>query len=269
MNAIALQPAAVRGAATREALLDAAEALIADLGFRAPSHRMIAAHARAQTALVNYHFGTKEMLFEAAIERRAARLCSAWAAQLAAIESDPRRGTEGVLRAWWRPFDELSREELPWRNYLCVIARLVSDADSGGWYQRHFGHVERRFRNALVQTLPDCDPDIVEAGLRYARCLFAEALLHRCGKSASMSKTDDGLVERSGEKVALLTPVRAVDAQADDRVHSIGPNGQGAAGRPCNTGVPNGYRESDSTRLIDFIANGIRGMARTTLAAAD
>lgn len=50
MNAIALHPAAVRGAATREALLDAAEALIADFGFRTQSHRMIATHARTSIA---------------------------------------------------------------------------------------------------------------------------------------------------------------------------------------------------------------------------
>ena len=107
MEAVALKPTAVRGAATRDALLDAAEALIADHGFRTPSHRMIAGEAGAHVALVNYHFGSKEMLFEAAVERRADRLAQSWRAALADVRRDPDRTVEDVLRAWWYPFGDL------------------------------------------------------------------------------------------------------------------------------------------------------------------
>ena len=107
MEALAVKPTAVRGAATRDALLDAAEALIADHGFRTPSHRMIAGEAGAHVALLNYHFGSKEMLFEAAVERRADRLAQAWRAALAEVRLDPDRTVEDVLRAWWYPFGDL------------------------------------------------------------------------------------------------------------------------------------------------------------------
>ena len=209
-----------RGAATRDSLLDAAEQLIADHGFRAPSHRMIAGEAGAHAALVNYHFGSKEMLFEAAVERRALRLADAWRAGLAQLQDEPALSTEQVLRAWFAPFDDLrSDQDVPWRNYLCVIARLASAPDGNDWYQRHFGTVDRDFQRALWQTLPEHAHDVTDAGFRYARSLFGEVLLHRCGKS----------------------------------------------GGTC---VPRGFRETDTERLIGFVACGLRGIAREPAVAA-
>jgi AcrR family transcriptional regulator len=184
MDAIALRHPVMRGAATRDALLDAAESLIADHGYRAPSHRMIAAEAGAHVALVNYHFGSKEMLFEAAVERRSRRLVDAWQGALADARENPKHSTEDVLRAWWRPFDAMEDGEEPaWRNYLCVIARLSSAPQGNDWYQRYFGTVDRDFQRALGNTLAVHDSELTDVTFRYARALFGEVLLHRCGKS--------------------------------------------------------------------------------------
>ena len=221
MEALAMKPVDVRGAATRDALLDAAEALIADHGFREPSHRMIANEAGAHAALVGYHFGTKEMLFEAAVERRAVRLAQAWRVALDGVRCDPDRTVEDVLHAWWEPFGDLHLlGDLPWRNYLCVVARLASAKDGNDWYQRYFGTVDRDFQRALGEALPAQEQDGIDACFRYARTLFGEVLLHRCGK----------------------------------------------LGNEC---VPRGFRESDTDRLIGFVADGMRGLPREVAVAAD
>ena len=184
MESVATRPLVPRGMATREALLDAAETLIADFGFHAPSHRMIAGEARAHAALVNYHFSSKELLFEAAIERRAARLNAAWHAALAGARASGHESVEEVLAAWWAPFDEIARDaDKPWTRYLCVIARLASATDGEAWHRRHFGAIDHAFQSALATALPETSSDDVEAGFRYARSLFGEILLHRCGKS--------------------------------------------------------------------------------------
>jgi len=183
MDIVAARPVASRGVATREALLDAAETLIADYGFHAPSHRMIAGEAGAHAALVNYHFSSKELLFEAAIERRAARLNAAWQAALAEARANGNAGVEDILEAWWTPFDEIVPDaDEPWTRYLCVVARLASATDGETWHRRHFGAIDRAFETALAASLPGKSRDDVEAGFRYARSLFAEILLHRCGK---------------------------------------------------------------------------------------
>jgi len=184
MEAIALRPAALRGAATRDALLDAAEALIAAHGYTTPSHRMIAAEAHTHVALVNYHFGSKEMLFEAAVERRAARLNTQWREALAQVRGKPSWTVGDVLAAWWQPFITLDTHNDPhWGNYLCTFARLASAPDGEAWYQRYFGVADRDFQAALQEALPRAQREDLEAGFRYARSLFAEILLYRCGKT--------------------------------------------------------------------------------------
>lgn len=183
MEAIALRPV-VRGAATRDALLDAAETLIADHGFATPSHRMIAGEAGTHVALVNYHFGSKEMLFEAAVERRAARLNTAWREALAEARARAAWSIGDVLAAWWRPFRELDTQaDRAWGNYLCTFARLASAADGEAWYQRYFGMSDRDFHRALAEAAPGAAREDLEAGFRYARTLFAEILLYQCGKT--------------------------------------------------------------------------------------
>jgi AcrR family transcriptional regulator len=56
--------------ATRERILDAAEALFMEHGFEATSLRLITASAGANLAAANYHFGSKEELFRAVLTRR-------------------------------------------------------------------------------------------------------------------------------------------------------------------------------------------------------
>src|SRR5438874_976468 len=68
-NVVALS--AARGAAaTKERILDVAESLFMEHGFEATSLRSITAAAAANLAAVNYHFGSKEELFEAVLTRR-------------------------------------------------------------------------------------------------------------------------------------------------------------------------------------------------------
>ena len=55
---------------TKERLLDAAEALFGDRGIAAVSVRDITAQADANIAAVNYHFGGKDALFLAVLNRR-------------------------------------------------------------------------------------------------------------------------------------------------------------------------------------------------------
>ncbi|MFM6954255.1 MAG: TetR/AcrR family transcriptional regulator [Sphingobacteriaceae bacterium] len=56
----------------KEALLDSAERLFADLGYEGASTRRLATEAGVNIAMLNYYFGSKEGLFRAVVERRLA-----------------------------------------------------------------------------------------------------------------------------------------------------------------------------------------------------
>jgi AcrR family transcriptional regulator len=173
-----------RGDATRERLLDAAETLVSERGFRDPSHRALASEAGVHVALVNYHFGSKELLFEEALARRAVRLVEAWREALAQVRAQPAFTAEEVLRAWWLPFEGVENSgEACWRNYLCVVARLAEAQDGTVWHERYFGQVMTEFKRALRESLPGIPDGHLDAGFRYSRQVFDQALLHRCGKT--------------------------------------------------------------------------------------
>src|SRR5438067_208004 len=55
---------------TKSRILDAAERLFLEHGFEATSLRQLTAAAGVNLAAVNYHFGSKEELFQAVLTRR-------------------------------------------------------------------------------------------------------------------------------------------------------------------------------------------------------
>ena len=55
---------------TKDQILDAAEHLFAEQGFAATSLRQLTARASVNLAAVNYHFGSKDELAKAVLQRR-------------------------------------------------------------------------------------------------------------------------------------------------------------------------------------------------------
>jgi len=171
-----------RGDDTRERLLDAVEHLIADLGFRSLTHRLIAHRADVHVALLNYHFGNKEQLIEEALARRAARLLQTQKDAIANLRARGMWSIEDVLWAFWLPFAALDSNgtEPEWRSYLCMVARLEETDPEDRMYLRHFGAVQREFLYALRKTLPGVAEATLANGFRYCRALFSREILSRC-----------------------------------------------------------------------------------------
>ena len=150
-----------RGAAeTKDRLLDAAEALFMEHGFEATSLRAITAAAGANLAAVNYHFGSKEALFEAVLTRRLDPMNQERVDLLTELE---RRaggqpiGCEQVLSAMLIPALRLARD--PARggaNFLRLLGRAYADPAP---FIRHFlsanyAEMIGRFKSAFMKALP-------------------------------------------------------------------------------------------------------------------
>ncbi|MER5278581.1 helix-turn-helix domain-containing protein [Streptomyces sp. NPDC002809] len=110
---------------TRAALLDAAERLFIEKGYEQVSVRAVNAAAGMNPAAVNYHFGTKQDLVAALLERRLGPL---WAEPLVAMEQRLAEGhppcVEELVDLLVRPLDELTRRPRG-RMLMHLLARLV------------------------------------------------------------------------------------------------------------------------------------------------
>jgi AcrR family transcriptional regulator len=91
--------------ATRQKILDAAEILFAERGFHSVSVRDITAAAGVDVALVHYHFGNKQLLFETVFMRRA-ELLNAERLRRRGHQRSRRSSTPSPTPCWTAPLVE-------------------------------------------------------------------------------------------------------------------------------------------------------------------
>ncbi|SEP25546.1 DNA-binding transcriptional regulator, AcrR family [Salinihabitans flavidus] len=146
----------LRGEATRERVLDAAERLFAAEGFDAISIRRIAAEAGVTLGVVSFHGGTKHQLFATVIERRVAALNADRRARLGVLLSgDKPPELRDLVDAYLTPYlTHASRGDPQWRAYARLIARIVSD---DRWYPEignFYDPVAQEFLDAIQSARP-------------------------------------------------------------------------------------------------------------------
>jgi AcrR family transcriptional regulator len=147
-------------AATKGRILDAAETLFMEHGFEATSLRAITAAADANLAAVNYHFGSKEELFEAVLTRRLDPMNQRRVALLTELERDAGEHavpSDRVLYAMILPALELARD--PARggsNFLRLLGRAYADPAPfiRRFLSEHYVEMIARFKEAFARALP-------------------------------------------------------------------------------------------------------------------
>src|SRR6476659_1698049 len=118
------------GHETRARLLDAAEQLFAERGLDAVSVRDITELADANTAAIHYHFGSKQDLIAAVLERRAAAMGERREELLSRLEEQPVVELRDVVQAAIvQPTAELVAEGEGGRNYVAFLAALGGHAE--------------------------------------------------------------------------------------------------------------------------------------------
>ena len=144
---------------TKTRLLDAAEELFTEHGFEATSLRQLTAAAGVNLAAVNYHFGSKEELFQAVLTRRLDPMNQERIQLLEALEREPggKPSCEKVLFAMLIPALKLARDkERGGKNFLRVLGRAYADPAP---FIRHFLHQQfaemiGRYKEAFLRALP-------------------------------------------------------------------------------------------------------------------
>ncbi len=146
--------------ATKARILDAAETLFMEHGFEATSMRVITAAAGVNLAGANYHFGSKEELFQAVLTRRLDPMNQERVALLDRLEAGvaPQAlSCERILGALFIPALRLARD--PKRggsNFLRLLGRAY--ADPAPFIRRllsdQYAEMIARFKAAFGRALP-------------------------------------------------------------------------------------------------------------------
>jgi len=134
----------------RTKLLDAAEAEFSRVGFGGATTKAIAAAAGVAQGLLHYHFGAKERLFEAVIERRSGLINASRLALLAEVDADTPDATSRIFEAFFRP--PLGPEG-GGPTFAPIFASLsVGGERERALVARHYDAPARRFVDALTRT---------------------------------------------------------------------------------------------------------------------
>jgi len=202
--------------ATPVRILDAAEALFAARGFDDVSVRSITDAAGVRLNLLWYHFGSKEQLFEAVVDRRLAVINDHRREALTALAAR-RRGEGGtdartvadVLEAFIRPYVELAVQGGPgWPAYTRLIAQVCLSDRHAPMVRDHMGETLALFHETFTSVLPDASRADLEEGFGYAITLMLASftgLLHVDRVARTTTGAEGGRAEVEDVVAPLVT----------------------------------------------------------------
>jgi AcrR family transcriptional regulator len=153
-------PLDATSADTKTRILDAAESLFMEHGFEATSLRQLTSAAAVNLAAVNYHFGSKEELFQAVLTRRLDPMNQERIDLLERIEREAggkALSCEKILFAMLIPALKLARDERRGgKNFLRLVGRAYADPAP---FIRHFlsgqyAEMIGRYKEAFLKALP-------------------------------------------------------------------------------------------------------------------
>ena len=145
---------------TKSRILDVAEHLFMEHGFEATSLRQLTSSAGVNLAAVNYHFGTKEELFQSVLTRRLDALNQERIDLLAKLEreaGDRPIPCEKILSAMLIPALRLARDERRGgKNFLRLLGRAYADPAPfiRNFLSAQYAEMIDRFKEAFLEALP-------------------------------------------------------------------------------------------------------------------
>ncbi len=143
---------------TADRILDVAEAMFAEHGYKAVSLRSILRECGANIAAAHYHFGSKQKVLEAIFVRRCAIINSERARLLAACKEEPGRRPvlEQILEAFLRPSLVWPDDDSGTHRFMRLRAAVAHEREllARNLIAQHFNETSRRFIEALAQAVP-------------------------------------------------------------------------------------------------------------------
>lgn len=177
------------GEATKHRLLDAAEVLFARRDYAATSVRDITQAARCNIASVNYHFGSKQNLYEQMFDRLLERLRAQREGAMAEVMARPRVKLEQVLRRYAEVFlDLMADNPEECQQHLALFMREMTEPHlpRGMMFKNMIGPTKQMLRRAFTRMCPGMDDLTIDLCIhsvvgQLLHVLHARAMLAHAG----------------------------------------------------------------------------------------
>lgn len=194
---------------TKQRILSAAEHHFARDGYHATSLRSITTKADVNLAAVNYHFGSKEALLEAVIERRLTPLNEVRLGQLEELLKKTEQAGDvpscrAVLRTFIEPTLRLRLQGSDSENFVALIGRIL--AEPRGVAMSIFVHHMEPLMNRLFQAMALSLPELSRQTLFWRIHFALGSLSHimRCHERHAMVPEGVNVDVEVGDLVELF-----------------------------------------------------------------
>lgn len=171
---------------TKTKILDTAEQLFARDGYQVTSLRALTEQAQVNLAAVNYHFGSKEGLLQAVIERRLLPLDEIRRQkinQILAAAADNGRQPEvrDLLQAFIGPTLEFCNSDAGARDFISLIGRSFSEPDDTvrNFFIRQVQPTFRLLAEGLQLALPHIPPAVLATRLLFTLGSMSQMMASR------------------------------------------------------------------------------------------
>ncbi len=203
------RPKSGDNASMRERILNAGERLFARHGFHGMTVREVAKAAGADPALAHYYFKSKQGLFDAVFERRAAVVNKARMESMERYVSDPGPGgptAEGLIDAFLGPAMELWAKGGPgWKAYFRLVALVNNTPQWGGaTMTKYFDPVIQR----LIEGLRNIIPGAKDADLYWSYHFLSGGLTLTFAETGRLDRLSGG-ISHSADYEAVRTRMAA------------------------------------------------------------
>lgn len=168
-----------RASRTKEHLLNAAEHLFSERGLDGASMRDVTNLAGVNLASANYHFGGKEGLFRAVVERQ-----SSWIAErrLSMLEqAQEKNDLTEIIRAFYAPtFEKLKTQGMRGRQFTRLMSRAMLEVPNlvESLVKEFYEPVNNRFASAISELHPEYDESDVFWSMQMVTSILNNTLLN-------------------------------------------------------------------------------------------
>lgn len=198
---------------TKERILDAAQRLFADKGFNGASLRAVTREAEVNLAAIHYHFGSKEGLVRALLDRVLAPLNRERLDLLDRVESEAGESgppLEAVAEAFVGPTIRLSRRP-EGIIAMQLLGRVFGDpsGEVSRIFKEQFREVARRFGAAFRSAAPHLTPDEALWRLSFAAGAMSHTMAIR-GERSLIEEFTEGICRAEGPEETIRRLVRFI-----------------------------------------------------------